>query len=54
MTSDKNPLPVNRPQGGQLDDLSRPDGLGKVGGGDDPVLPSRQPVATPKDVTKRK
>jgi hypothetical protein len=54
MASDKNPLPVNRPQGGTLDDLSRPDGHGKPGGGDDPVLPSRQPIPTPPNITRKR
>lgn len=33
--NDEYKLPVTRPQGGQLDDTSRPDGLGKPGGGSD-------------------
>jgi hypothetical protein len=54
MANDKNPLPVTRKEGGTLDDLSRPDGLGKVGGGDDPVLPSRQPIPTPPNITRKR
>jgi hypothetical protein len=33
-------------QGGTRDDISRPDGLGKPSE-NDPVLPSRQTIATP-------
>jgi hypothetical protein len=52
--ADENPYPVTRPQGGQKDDTRFPDGLGKPGGGDDPVLPSKQPVRTPGDITNRR
>ncbi|MGA7770463.1 MAG: hypothetical protein WCA27_30045 [Candidatus Sulfotelmatobacter sp.] len=53
--ADKNPYPVNpsRPQGGTKLDDTFPDGLGQPAGGDDPVLPSRQPVKTTGDVRKR-
>jgi hypothetical protein len=44
---------VTRPQGGQKDDQAYPDGVGEVSP-DQPVLPSRQPIPTPKDVTPRK
>jgi hypothetical protein len=39
--------------GGTLDDATRPDGYGSPSN-DQPVLPSRQPVPTPRDVTPRK
>ena len=53
MANDDYKLPVTRPQGGQKDDQTFPDGLGSPSN-DAPVLPSRQPVPTPRDVTPRK
>ena len=50
MANDDSKIPQ---QGGTLDDASRPNGYGTPSE-DQPVLPSRQPVPTPKDVTKRK
>lgn len=43
--ADPNPDPPNRPEGGQLDNPK----FGDVGkpSENDPVLPSRQPIATP-------
>jgi hypothetical protein len=43
----------DRPQGGTKDDDTFPDGLGEVSPEQD-VHPSRQPVPTPRDVTRRK
>jgi hypothetical protein len=40
--NDEYKLPVTRPQGGQLDDTSRPDGLGKSGGSESVKTPSTQ------------
>jgi hypothetical protein len=40
-------------QGGTKLDDRYPDGVGEVSP-DQPVLPSRQPIPTPKDITKRK
>jgi hypothetical protein len=47
-----NPAVGSASEGGLLD-TSRPDGLGTPSD-DQPVLPSKQPVRTPPDVTKRK
>ena len=44
---------VDRPQGGTKDDRTFPDGVGEPSS-DEPVYPSRQPIPTPKDVTRRK
>lgn len=42
-----------RPQGGQKDDQTWPDGVG-VPSVDQPVLPSRQPVQIPTTFTRKK
>jgi hypothetical protein len=49
---DKNPYPVNRQQGGTLDN----DQFGDVGkpSENDPVLPSRQPIPTPNLPPRRR
>jgi hypothetical protein len=44
--SDDYKLPISRPQGGTKLDTTWPDGVG-VPSDDAPVLPSRQPIATP-------
>jgi hypothetical protein len=42
-----------RPQGGQKDDQTFPDGLGSPSN-DQPVLPSRQATEIPKDFPRRR
>jgi len=42
----------NRPQGGTKLDDRFPDGVGKPGGGDDPVVANPQPVKVPGNLTK--
>ena len=56
--ADKNPYPVNRPQGGKLDDdpdaiNPRPDGLGSPSS-DQPNLPSRQLVNIPTNFPRKR
>jgi len=53
MADDDYKLGVTRPQGGTLDDTSRPDGHGKPSE-DAPILPSRQPATVPTDFPRRK
>jgi hypothetical protein len=50
MANDDSKIPH---QGGTKDDQTFPDGVGKPSE-NDPVLPSRQPISTPREITPRK
>jgi hypothetical protein len=51
-TNDEYKLPVTRPQGGTLDDTTRPDGLGKTS--EDQTSTSRQPINIPAGFPRKR